>query len=314
MSLIKFLESVCKQSESRADINSSCSSFLEERRNLKNCITGRDHIIDQDHIFALKVWTEEFVSCDRVTSVDSLGVIQTFVIHTHINTKDIGKIDCAVHASFIRADDHEMIVVDVKSFLMIEKSFDKLIGWLYSLKSMQRCCVLHARVMCVKGDDVFHTHTYKLLKCCCTVQGFSAAADILAAFVQIRHDHVYSAGFAADCADYTFQILKMVIRRHKILVWSDAVGKTVVTYINHQIDIVTTYRFHDRTFRLTGTETCCLDRYQIGISLITLKCKRIKLFVAALFTPLYQPFIYFFTQILTADQRDQTKSAHRKCS
>ena len=71
MSLIKFLESVCKQSESRADINSACSSFLEERRNLKNCITGRNHIIDQDHIFALKVWTEEFVSCDRVTSVDS---------------------------------------------------------------------------------------------------------------------------------------------------------------------------------------------------------------------------------------------------
>ena len=44
-----------------------------------------------------------------------------------------------------------MIVVDVKSFLMIEKSFDKLIGWLYSLKSMQRCCILHARVMCVKA-------------------------------------------------------------------------------------------------------------------------------------------------------------------
>ncbi len=130
---------------------------MQEARNLKNCITGRNHIIDQDHIFALKVWTEEFVSCDWVTSIDSLGVIQTFVIHTHINTKDIGKIDCAVHASLIRADDHEMIVVDVKSFLMIEKSFDKLIGWLYSLKSMQRCCILHARVMCVKSDDVFHT-------------------------------------------------------------------------------------------------------------------------------------------------------------
>ena len=75
---------------SRNTIN-RCSSFLEERRNLKNCITGRNHIIDQDHIFALKVWTEEFVSCDWVTSIDSLGVIQTFVIHTHINTKDIGK-------------------------------------------------------------------------------------------------------------------------------------------------------------------------------------------------------------------------------
>ena len=108
--------------------------------------------------------------------------------------------------------------------------------------------------------------------------------------------------------------------------WEDLKGRKVLggrkggmpemvfEYILKQIDIVTTYRFHDRTFRLTGTETCCLDRYQIGISLITLKCKRIKLFVAALFTPLYQPFIYFFTQILTADQRDQTKSAHRKCS
>ena len=179
---------------------------------------------------------------------------------------------------------------------------------------MQRSCVLYTGIMCIKSNDVLYTHAYKLLKCCCTVQRFSAVADVLTAFIQIWHNNIYSAGFASNCADYTFQILKMVIRGHKILIWSDIISKAVVAYINHKIDIITTYGFHDRTFRLTGAETCCLDRDQIRISLITLECKGIKLFVSAVFTPLYQPVIYFLTQTFTADQRNQTKSAHRKCS
>ena len=210
-----------------------------------------------------------------MTSVDSLGVVKTFIIHTHINTKNVGKINCTIHTSLIRADNHKVIIVNMQSFFVFEKSLDELIGWLHCFKSMQWCCILYTSVMCIECNDVLHTHAYKFLKCCCAVQGLSAAADILAAFIQIWHNNVYSAGLSADSADNTFQILKMVIRGHKILIRSNIIGKTVVTYINHQIDIITTYGFHDRAFRFTGTETCCLNRDQIGISLISLECKRI---------------------------------------
>ena len=69
---------------------------------------------------------------------------------------------------------------------------------------MQGNRILYAGIMSIKGDDVFYTHAYQLLKCSCTVQGFSAVADVLAAFIQVWHDYIYSAGLSADCADHTF--------------------------------------------------------------------------------------------------------------
>ena len=168
--------------------------------------------------------------------------------------------------------------------------------------------------MSIEGDDILHTHVYQFLKCSCAVKRFSACTDILTAFVQIWHDDVYSAGLAADCTDYTFQVLKMVIRGHQICVLSDIVSEAVITYIYHQIDIVSTYRFHDRTFRFTGAETGCLNRNEVRTSLIALECEGVKFFVTALFTPLHQPVVNLFSQLTAADQRDQTESAHRKCS
>lgn len=105
-------------------------------------------------------------------------------------------------------------------------------------------------------------------------------------------------GLASDGADDTFQILKMVIRGHKVGVLSDIISKAVVAYIYHKINIITADRFHDRTLRFTGTETCCLYRDSVGVSLIALECKRIKLFMSALLTPFYQPFIDLLSQII----------------
>ena len=101
---------------------------------------------------------------DGMTSVHTFGVIQTFIVHTHINAKDVGKINGAVHASLVRADDSKMLIVNMKTLFVSEKSFDKLIGWLNSFKTMKRSCVLNTGVMGVKGNDVFHTHSGQLLK------------------------------------------------------------------------------------------------------------------------------------------------------
>ena len=106
----------------------------------------------------------------------------------------------------------------------------------------------------------------------------------------------------------------MVIRRHKIGKWSDIVSDAVIAYVYHDIDIIAADGFQDSTFGLSGTETCCLNREEIRISLITLESKGAQFIVGTFLTPLNQLVIDFFSQIFTADQWDQTQSAHRKCS
>ena len=68
-------------------------------------------IIDQDNILACKFWTEEFIGCDRVTAFNYFGVVKTSVVHTHIYAENVCKVDRSAHASFVRADDHEVIIV-----------------------------------------------------------------------------------------------------------------------------------------------------------------------------------------------------------
>ena len=129
--------------------------------------------------------------------------------------------------------------------------------------------------MCIKCNDILHPHAGELLKCGSTVEGFAADTFALAAFIEIRHDDIDSAGFAADCSNGTLQILKVIIRRHQVCETADSVRKTVVAYIHHKVNIVTTDGFTDLTFTFTGTKTRCFDINDVRITSVSLKCKRI---------------------------------------
>ena len=61
--------------------------------------------------------------------------------------------------------------------------------------------------------------------------------------------------FACCSRDDTFQILKMIIRGHVVLVSAHFVGKAVIGDIYHNKKVGTTNRFFDVTFALTGTKT-----------------------------------------------------------
>ena len=146
-----------------------------------------------------------------MTSVYLACVIQSSVVHTHVHAKDVGKIDRSSHASLIRADDHEMFIVDMESFLMFEKSLDKLVSRLDGLKTVKRCSVLYTGIVCIKGDDVFYAHAGQFLKCRSTVQGFTAGTLALAALIKVWHDNVDTACLTADSCNHTLQILEVVI-------------------------------------------------------------------------------------------------------
>ena len=127
VSFVKFFHSFGEETESGTDKDLAGAAFLKKRCDLKDALTGRNHIIDQDDIFAFKLWSEELVSCDRMTAFDHFAVVKTAVVHTHVHTKDVGKIDGSAHASLVRADDHEMVIVNMKIFHIVEKGFYKLI-------------------------------------------------------------------------------------------------------------------------------------------------------------------------------------------
>ena len=78
-----------------------------------------------------------------MTAFNYFGVVKTSVVHTHIYAENVCKVDRSAHASFVRADDHEVIIVNMKTFYIIEESLDELIGRLDSFKTMQWSCVLY---------------------------------------------------------------------------------------------------------------------------------------------------------------------------
>ena len=69
VSIIEFIKTVCEESECRADVNLTCTLLFQERSDFQDCITGRDHIIDEDHILAFDLRSEEFICSDRMTAV-----------------------------------------------------------------------------------------------------------------------------------------------------------------------------------------------------------------------------------------------------
>ena len=54
-----------------------------------------------------------------IASAYDLRIVAAFVEHAHIQSQHIGKKDGAGHTSLIRADNHHMITVNLKLFLML---------------------------------------------------------------------------------------------------------------------------------------------------------------------------------------------------
>ena len=90
-------------------------------------------------------------------------------------------------------------------------------------------------------------------------------ALVLAALVEERHDDVDPARFSANGCDDALQILKMIVRRHVVRIFSNGVGQAVVADIYEQIEIRAADRIFDDTFCLSGSKTRNTGIYQIGV-------------------------------------------------
>ena len=116
---VEFGQSVGEQAEGGAHEDFVGSAVFQKLGYFEHAVTGGDHIVYDDHVFAANVSAQEFVSDDRVSSVYDGGVVTAFVEHTHIYTEVICQIDGTAHAAFIRADDHQVIFVQFQVFFFL---------------------------------------------------------------------------------------------------------------------------------------------------------------------------------------------------
>ena len=78
---------------------------------------------------------------------------------------------------------------------------------------------------------------------------------MLAAFIEERHDYCYSVCLACTGLYHALKVLIMVVRRHMVLVTKHIVGNAVVTYINEDINIQSSYSVGYCTFCLSASKT-----------------------------------------------------------
>ena len=239
---IEFLQTIGEEAEGGADKDVVSAALFDLFCNVKHTLTGGDHIVDDNHILTFDISTEELMGNDRVASVNDGRVVAAFVEHTHVNTEVVCHVDSTAHTALIRADDHQMILVELHIRCIAQDVFDELVSRLDGFKSMQRNRVLDTRVVSVEGDDVFYAHSSQLLQTKCAVERLSSRSLVLAALIQEWHNDIDSAGFSTDGCDDTLQILEVVVRRHVVGVAAQRIGQAVVADIEQNVDIVTADR------------------------------------------------------------------------
>ena len=250
------------------------------------------------------------MSDDGIAPVHDFCVVSSFVKHAYIESHIVGIIDSAPHGTFIGTDDHHMIAVDLQIRLDLQQRPDKLQAALHILKSVQRNRILDPGIMCIKCQDVVHTHGNQFLQSKGTVHGFSAGASVLSALIQKRHNNRNTSCLASHCRNYPFQIGKMVIRRHMIDFAAKRIRQTVIAHINHDIQVVTAHRLRNLSLAFSASEpgSFCFDN--IRITFITTDRKRIAL-IHSFPASFDQNLFHLFHQRHASLNRYQAQPAHR---
>ena len=165
--------------------------------------------------------------------------------------------------------------------------------------------------MGVEGENVFYSHFGQFLESHGAVQGLPVCAFVLAAFIEIRHDYIDAPGFSAHCRNHPLQILEMVIRGHSVGITADGIGETVIAHVHQNVNIIPPDRFIQHSFGLSGAETGNLGMDDKRIPFIVLKAKTQLLRHIALFSPLDDPAVDFFTQGSAAFQGHDPQPSYR---
>ena len=259
MALPEGIQSVGEEAEGRADNDTFCAALFQIPCGVQHALAGGDHVVDDHHILAGDAGAQEFMSHDGVPSVHDLGVITAFVEHADIHAHDVGDVDGAVHRTFVRADDHQAVLVELHIRNVVEAGLDELIGRHEVVEAGQRDGVLDSGIMGVEGDEIRDTHLFQFHQHRGAVQGFSAGPAVLAAFIEEGHNDIDAVRGHDACPDDALQVLEVVVRGHVIRVAVHLVGQRVVRDIDHDIKVAAADGLIDASLALAGAEAGAMD-------------------------------------------------------
>ena len=94
---------------------------------------------------------------------------------------------------------------------------------------------------------------------------------------------------------------------------TEFVSQGVVGYICHDVKVISTNGFMDHTFCFATSETRagCIDN--IGVTQVAFERDVVLMLVLTYTSPFYKIFVYFFTDLTAALQRNHSESAGRDC-
>ena len=119
----------------------------------------------------------------RISALDDLRIIPSFIESTYIHADDVTKVYSASHSSLIRRYDHHVVGIHLYIRNICKKCLDKLISRLNGFKAVRRDGILYTRVMRIKGNNVLNTHVDQLLQSQCAVERLAGRAPVLSSLV-----------------------------------------------------------------------------------------------------------------------------------
>ena len=161
-----------------------------------------------------------------------------------------------------------MLIIDLKVIYTAQKALDELIGRLYGVEAVERDRVHDAGIVRVEGDDIVDAHADQFLQRDRAVKRFARCALVLAALIEIGHDHGDPAGFSADRSDRSLEVLIVIVRRHMVLKSEHLIGLAVVDNIRDQVQIHSADGLGHYTFAFTGTKAGKVTFDNVGGTLV----------------------------------------------
>ena len=134
---------------------------------------------------------------------------------------------------------------------------------------------------------------------------------MLTAFIKEWHDYIDTMCLTCSCGNNSLQILKMVIRRHVILVTADSVCGTVVGNVYHNVKVGSSDRFLNDSLTFTGTETRTFALHDKRVFAVSLWNIVKALLFYKFLTEFYQVSVYLLCKFAAALQRSDTNRCDR---
>ena len=242
----------------------------------------------------MQIAAQILVCLDGILAVHDLGVVTALVEHADVNTHHRGIVHTTAHSTLIGRNDHQIVLIHGKIGITANQRLNELVGGAHIVKAAKGHGILHTGIVCIKGDDVLHTHSLQLLQHQCTVKRLASGALVLTPLIQHGHDHRYAARLACNGSDHTLEIGKMIVRAHGYLLTVHFVGHTVIEGIAVNVNVVTAQGFVQQGLCLTGAKARALNRCDKGS-------------VTAMASPFLEIVVNLKHKLLRARHTDNTK-------